>query len=265
MIGSDSSRERRFGLRGRSYTRTFIGSIAIVLACSIAPQLLLTETASAQSPPALETLVVDYYDNPPLVFMDDDGAPSGLMPSILDEIATREGWEIEYRYFDWAEGLSAIESGEIDAFGVLAKTPQRAELMEFCDETLYSNWGQVVVPDGETETFGSILDLNGAWVAVLDEDIHYSGEHGIKKLSESFGIDVAFRVEDSYTEVIEAVRNGQADAGVVNRLVAATSAREAGLAQSSIVFNPVEVRLAFTTKRDMDDTRRSSTDTSRSG
>ncbi|TAF50210.1 MAG: diguanylate cyclase, partial [Oscillatoriales cyanobacterium] len=48
-------------------------------------------------------LRVGVYANRPKIFLDDAGQPRGFWIDLLDEIATREGWTLDYIPCKWED------------------------------------------------------------------------------------------------------------------------------------------------------------------
>lgn len=82
---------------------------------------------------------VGAYHNSPKMIITESGAVSGIFADIIDQIASEEGWQIEYIKGTWDEGLSRLQSGEIDLMPDMAFTTTRAVLYDFHREpVLYS-------------------------------------------------------------------------------------------------------------------------------
>ena len=108
---------------------------------------------------------VGVYDNPPILFKDDEGKYKGLTIEVLESIASEEGWDLEYVPGTWRECLKRLENGKIDIQVFIAYSEKRAKKYDFTNETLFSNWGIVYrQPDSDIE---SILDLDKKTVALL--------------------------------------------------------------------------------------------------
>ncbi len=56
------------------------------------------------------TIRVGIFQNRPIVFIDDNGVPQGLYIDLLREIASEEGWDIQYIPGTWAECLERLRS-----------------------------------------------------------------------------------------------------------------------------------------------------------
>ena len=72
------------------------------------------------------TLKVGVYQNPPKVFIDDTGEAAGIFVDIIEAVAARERWDIEYVSGSWNRGLQRLRSGIIDLMPDVAHTLSRA-------------------------------------------------------------------------------------------------------------------------------------------
>ncbi len=195
-------------------------------------------------PVAAEQLVrVGVYDNPPKVAIDEDGTVSGLYPDLLEYIAAKEGWTLEYVPGTWTESMERLDRGGIDVMVDVAFTAPRRELYAFNNETVLVNWGTVYTRPGLKIL--SLPELEGLRVTVMAGSTHTVDPGGIVDLAERFNIRCTFVEFDSYEEVFQALASGRADAGVVNRVFGLVFEAEYGVERTPIVFNPIELRFAF--------------------
>ena len=204
--------------------------------------LLFLFAAAVQARPGngqVRPLRVGVYDNPPIVARAGPGRYQGIAIAFLEDVAAREGWRLEYVYGPWSEVYRALLEGRIDLLTGIAHTEARARRLRFTGGTLVSNWG-VVYRHPKAE-ITSLFDLRGQRVAVMRRSIHTAA---IRDLLRRFGIEARFLEVDSFAAVLEAVHRGRAVAGVVNRLFGLRHGAAHGVVQTTIVFNPVEVRFA---------------------
>ena len=182
-------------------------------------------------------ITVGVYDNPPMLFYS-NGKPDGFFIELLEYIAEKEEWELRYVYGTFPELIEKLKSGEIDILPDVAYTPEREEVFSFNREPVFNNWG-VIVAGKRIET---ITDLDGKKIAGVRQDIYF---RKFRNLAKSFGIETSYvEVEGDYREVFEAVRTGEADAGIVSRIYGNLYAGDYGLKTTSVVFSPVELRFA---------------------
>lgn len=221
-------------MNSRTIERYLVLFICLVLLGST----IFSITVSADEPLAVRFGV---YQNPPLVFTTEGGYASGIFIDLLEYIADKESWTIEYVPGDWADLLEQLERGEIDMIGAIAHTEARSALFDFSTESVITNWGQIYTrADAEIE---SILDLEGKTLAMLKADIHAGA---FKSLLQSFDVSAHLIEVESYQLVFGALQKGEADAGVVNRLAAMKYLGDYDVRETSIIFNPVENCYAVT-------------------
>lgn len=200
-----------------------------------------TTNGSAQHTPM--TIRVGAYENPPKIYTNREGLVVGIFPDILDRIAAEEGWKLEYVFGTWAQCLKRLEENRIDIMVDIASSEKRKQKFDFSDETIFLNWGAVYTR--RELNIESLLDLHGKTVAVVEEDIHTVGDQGIRKLDESFNLDLTYVQVGSYRDVFEMIHSGSVDAGVVNRLYGSISEKTYNVKKSPIIFNPVQLKFAF--------------------
>jgi PAS domain S-box-containing protein len=186
---------------------------------------------------------VGVYQNYPLMFRSEKGTAAGFGAEVLEQVAEKEDWDIEYVFGTWSEIFDKVQSAEIDMTFPVGFTLERTEIVQYNSENVVSNWGQVYLRDGVRAN--SILDLNGLTIAVLRDDIYYTGKYGMKYLAGAFNLDVKYYVADNYGEVLEALNHGYADAGLVNRFFGMSNSSKYNVEKSTILIHPVEVRFAF--------------------
>ncbi len=121
----------------------------------------------------------------------------------------------------------------------IAYSDRRAEKYSYTRNSFLSNWGIVYTRPGAH--IGSLLDLEGKRVAVMRNNTH---AQAFRELAGKFSVDLQIVQRDSFSEVLQDVRAGNAAAGVVNRLFGALNAQPYHLAETGIVFNPIDMRYA---------------------
>jgi PAS domain S-box-containing protein len=195
--------------------------------------LMLSEQSFAKQ------IKVGVYSNKPLVFQDEQGEYQGLTIDVLRTIAAAEGWDLNFVPGSWSECLQRLKNGEIDLQVAIAFSAARSNIFSFPKETLITNWGRLYRnPD---ITAGSLLDLDGKTIALLEKDIHAKV---FAELMDKFSKNVNSVYLQSYDEVLEQVEAGKVDLGVVNRMYAMQNAHRFNVKATPMIFNPIEVRYA---------------------
>jgi len=218
-------------------------SLTLLFFAGCLPLLFLVPATNGAAQHTHMTIRVGAYENPPKIYTNREGLVVGIFPDILDRIADEEGWKLEYVFGTWAQCLKRLEENRIDIMVDIAASEERKQKFDFSDETIFLNWGAVYTR--RELSIESLLDLHGKTVAVVEEDIHTVGEHGIRKLDESFNLDLTYVQVGSYRDVFEMIQSGSVDAGVVNRLYGSISEKAYNVKKSPIIFNPVQLQFAF--------------------
>ncbi len=189
--------------------------------------------------PADTHIKVGVYQNRPLLFTDTDGEIKGIFPDILNHVAKKEGWTIEYVNGTWIESYENLRAGKLDILGAIAFSDRRNQIFDFTYENVLSNWGQIYV-NGQSG-INSILDLDSKKIAVLHNDIYYSG---LKGLIKQFGIESRFIEAFEYDTVLELVEAGKCDAGLVNYLYGHQNEQKYHIDKTSIIISPQKIGFA---------------------
>lgn len=205
--------------------RWFIALVGLVVLCFSFPAFS-------------RTIRVGVYHNPPMVFQDEKGRITGFYPRILEYIAQKEGWTIEYRWDIFTNHLKHLQNGEVDLLSCIAHSPERAQNFDFNEETIWLNWGTVYThPSISVQSF---LDLNVKKIFVVADSIYY--QH-LQHIVTGFGLDCQFiEVEDSQ-EVLKKTEE-EKGVGVVSRTFGLLFGARYNLRPSPLVFSPVSLRFA---------------------
>ena len=184
-------------------------------------------------------LRIGIYENAPKVFTDKHGQPAGFFVDIIQTIASSEGWELEYVYGSWSQGLERLEHGEIDLMPDVAYSSARARLFSFHQEAALSDWFQVYSAKGSDVK--SLPDLNGKSVAVLERSVQ---KDAFEQLLREFGFQVEMEILPDYRSIFAMVQSGKADAAITNRFYGATHAQVFNLQDTGVIFHPTRLYFA---------------------
>jgi diguanylate cyclase (GGDEF)-like protein len=183
---------------------------------------------------------IGVFENPPIVSAPPDALPEGIAIDMVRWVAEREGWQVTYVPAAFDTLMEQLDRGTIDLLVGIGYSDERARRFQFSQQSLIGNWGMVFRHAGAR--IESLPDLKGKRVALMRSSTH---SQALLDLSAQF--DAAFTpvYVDTYPEVLQAISDGRADAGVVNRVFAAVHAHnKKDLAVTGIVFNPVFVHYA---------------------
>jgi PAS domain S-box-containing protein len=184
---------------------------------------------------------VGVYQNKPLVFIDEMGQVRGLYIDILEAIASKEGWKVDYVECLWPECLKMLEKGSIDLMTDIAFSEERNKKYAFTNETLLSNWGQVYKRKGIN--LNSVLDLHNKKFCGVKGDIYYEC---IGSLAERFDIKLEYTDVMDYADVLELINKGSLDAGITSRLYGIMHEKNyPNIEKTPIICCPIELRFAL--------------------
>jgi len=184
---------------------------------------------------------VGVYENAPKVFTSEKGRPSGIFIDIIEDIAKREGWKLEYVTGTWVEGLDRVARGEIDLMPDVAYSAEREKIYSFHKVPILSSWYLVYAPKGNN--IHSIFDLKEKRLLVLERSVQ---EAAFARLSKGFGLNATIIPVPDYKTMFEKVAKGEADAAITNRFYGMMHAKRFGLEDTQVVFEPSDLFFAAT-------------------
>ncbi len=185
--------------------------------------------------------------NPPIAIPGDGERPSGLVVDIIEDVAQREGWHLEYVDGPFPKVIKLLESGDIDILSSVAYTAARAKKFNFSKETVVSNWAVVYRRPGVS--IESIVDLAGKKVALTPRSVHTTA---LMKLLDAFNIKIIPVQSRNYKEVLSLLDSGGADVGIVSRTFHLIHGFKYQALPTNIVFNPVRLKYAALKGRERD-------------
>jgi len=204
----------------------------LVLSCLLA---IPTQPAAAQ---AGRTLRVGLFPAAPLVFRE-KGKPSGLFVDVLEYCAKSLGWNLVYVDGAWSDLLGRLERGEIDIVPAVGYTNARAAIYDFTKDPVYIDSG--VVFTGRTFTIHTVFDLQGRRIAGVRGSL-FTAE--FSKYADSFGIKCQMILVDDNPAVMQAIADGQADAGVCIYSLGNELAKHYPVRITPVSFSPIALHFA---------------------
>jgi len=196
---------------------------------------------------AQTTLKVGVYDNKPIIFINDDGAAQGLFVDILEEVAIKENWRLEYVSGQFSDIFTQLREGKIDLLPAIAYSKQREQIIDYTSETIMANWAELYV--SVDKNLSSLLELEGKKIGVTKGDIHFTA---LKELTNRFNISCRFIEADQYETVFEMLEANFVDVGVVNRLYGNRNKQKYSVKATPVIYNPIEIRFGSTKGKNQD-------------
>lgn len=188
---------------------------------------------------AQQKVRVGVYENSPKVAISNTGKPEGIFVDLIEAMAQKEGWQLEYVVGTWSEGLTRLGLGEIDLMPDVANTAGREQLYAFHREPVLASWNQVYTRRGSG--IRSMLDLETRRVAVLAGSMQ---ETQFTQMTAGFGLTVTLLPYADFDAAFAGVAQGQADAVITNRFYGVRNATRFGLEDTAIIFSPSQLYFA---------------------
>jgi PAS domain S-box-containing protein len=163
-----------------------------------------------------QDLKVGVFQNPPLIYQDENEVVKGLFIELLEKVAKEEGWELEYVFSSFDSLLYQLERGEIDLLPDVAKDPRRDSIYIFNQGTVLPTWGQVFSTDKDVQSF---FDLEGRKIAYVEGSYYINDPtQGLKTLLQNFEVEAEFIPMANINEVLTALDSDEMELAVLNRI-----------------------------------------------
>ena len=197
----------------------------IIFFLIITPKLLIAQS-----------IKVVVYDAPPMIYMDKQAVPQGIFIDVLNEIARKENWTLKYKYYELKDIIAAVDNQEVDIVpDVINKS---IEGFYFGKESLSTSWGKVYF--SKECKIKNIIDLENKAIVAQDGDyIVNASENGLLHLLKSFNIKAKIVYVRTYEEAFQYIKEGKADAGVVNKIFGDSNYEKYEINKSEIIFSPI--------------------------
>jgi len=193
----------------------------------------------------IKPIKIGVYQNEPKIFFNQQNQASGFHIDIINEIAQKEHWLIEYIPCQWSECIQMLTENKIDILPDIAYSEERAKRFIFSNETIFSSWSYVYTR--KNINLKSLLDLENKTIAVLKESIQYDS---IKKLLHQYDINgVTYEEVNEWNEAFDLVIKKKVDALIVNRFYELNNTIDPTIKKTDIVIMPVMVKYGFSTLR----------------
>lgn len=183
---------------------------------------------------------VGIYQNNPKVFINSEGVAAGFFVDLINVIAAKEQWKLEYIPCLWNECLKMLEQGQLDIMLDVAYSASREQRFDFNNEAVISSWSVIYQKKGNS--IGSILDLDKKIIVVLRGSIQY---RAIKTTASNFGISPGYYEVDSFEEALLSIDENKADFVLLNRFYGHRHMKLHNLAATNILIEPSGLKFAF--------------------
>lgn|GEM_PF-1220798 len=219
--------------------KLFFKTLALITLLSISSLLTLDALASDLNKEPKRSLRVAMFNAPPIMVVEQDGTNAGFMVELLETMAEKEGWNIEWVNLNWPEVIPKTLNHELDLIPFIAYSEDRAQYLDYNEEGILTGWGQVYVHK-DALVPQNIIALSGKKIAVIKNEVY-----GIKlkNLCDLFIIECDFVDFQTYKQALGAIESKEVAAAVTSNLVS-YSHDNPYIKQTPIVFEPRKVLFA---------------------
>lgn len=205
----------------------------LVILAGLALALVWTPIRDAE--PSL-SLRVGLYENEPKIYRDSAGRPAGLFPVLLEAVAERANWHIDWIDCQWQECLERLQQGELDLMPDVAASGARRAHLDFHEVPVVQAWSQIYrLPNAG---LNSLQELAGLRVALLAGSVQ---QEYFEVLNERENLNLTLVLFADMAEVMASVGAGQADAAVANHFYGRFHAAEHQLVETPLTFDQVSL------------------------
>ena len=158
------------------------------------------------------------YENPPLVSIDTTKTLPGISIDMLKVVAGERGWTLDFQAYSFADGLLALERGDIDLMPALAYSPYRDSVYLLNNTSVGTNWAKVYKHEDDDELYNSIEDLRNSKIGLLKGDYYVeNGDDGLIDIFKELDIMADTSFYNSYDEIVKAIESEKIELGLLSR------------------------------------------------
>lgn len=150
----------------------------------------------------------DFY--PPFIWVDESGNPQGFSVELLDLLEKETGLDFELELMPFSEALERIENGKADMINLIFKTPEREKYILF-SKPLFEIESNIYYR--KNLNVANISDLNPYIVGAVKGDANV-------EIAMNINPKLVFRFFDSFSDLIEAVKNMEIDVFLMENFTA---------------------------------------------
>lgn len=182
---------------------------------------------------------VGVFVNEPKIMPGPDGQSTGLLGDLLQEIAEREGWQLEPVQCEWQDCLTLLDEGRLDLMPDVGISPARQKRFAFHTTPALNSWSQLF--SRVENNVHTPLDLDRKRVAIMADSLQ---NEYLEQLMEGFGIRPKIMPVDSLSDAFRELQLENVDLAVSDHLYGNYHAERYHLVPTSIIFQPTHLYFA---------------------
>lgn len=205
--------------------------------------LKITKMVYAYDAPRL--VRVGAYNNKPKIYKDNNDNAAGVFADIINYIAKKEGWDVEYVFGKWETGLDRLKNGNIDLMVDVADTPEREKEFDFTSVTVLHSYGVIYVQ--KNSSIKSPVDLKGKKISILKSSVYETGPNSIREYLKAFGVNPEIVEVEDYRLALDLLEIKKVDAAVVSYIFGLGNEKDySNIEPTKIFLKPSELKFALT-------------------
>ena len=178
---------------------------------------------------------IGIFQNPPLSFINDQGNPDGFFVEILEEIAKKEKFKINWVFDSWQNILTKVKSHDVDMISSVVYSREREILLDFSTNNFAMAWLQIYLSyDSKIKTF---VDLDKQKIALIKGSTHIAT---LLARCKEFEISCSIIELDNYESLFKQLNQGLVNVAVATNNAGIWYAEQYDFVASSIIFNPIK-------------------------
>ncbi len=190
-----------------------------------------------------QTYKVGVFDNPPMVYMDENGKASGFFIDLLEQVAKKNGWQLEYETCAFADCKEFLYENAIDILPDVGHSMARDSIFDFNQTSIISTWAEIYYSEYREKPINDLMSLDGLRVASLEGDFFQeNGRTGLIDLSKDLGLDIDVYKVESYATALKLVEKGIVDAALVSKMFGDYNALNYEVIKSQIMISHLSLR-----------------------
>ncbi len=190
-----------------------------------------------------QTLKVGVFDNPPMVYIDEDGKAAGFFIDFLEHVARENSWKLEYDTCAFANCMELLKENEIDILPDLGYSVARDSIFDFNETSIISTWAEIHYSEYRDEPINDIMNLDGLRIASLEGDYFYeNGSTGLMDLGKELGLKIDVYKVNSYSEALKLVEEEIVDAALISKIFGDYNAHNYSVVKSQIMISHLSLR-----------------------
>jgi signal transduction histidine kinase len=202
--------------------------------------VLMLPAVNADNLKQTAVLKVGVYDNPPKIFSDEAGNPSGIFIDILKAAVEKESVQLQFITGSWAELVKMLQQGQLDVLPDMAYLPERDSLFTLSLPVL-SSWLQPYTIS--SKIINKPTDLLHKRIGVLRASSQE--EFVTVDIKKEYNLEYTVVTFDTYTQSVEALKQGDIDALIANRFFYFSDLCDEEILASGVIMQISELHFAF--------------------